>query len=234
MRLMFKLSITFLLLGSLSSLCAEPLYQVEVIAFNQTDGTGLNSEIWPAQPILPDLDKTMLLVPATEPLEPYQILPPTLWQLGNIDEKINTKPNTQVILHTAWLQPMTVPAKAAFVQLVADMSKPTETDEADQALVKTVEPIGLTDGSDWQFNGTIRVSKPYLFQVDLNAVLTLSPALIEKYSPKAADNLKTNQFVLNQTIRVKLGDVYYIDHPLFGILIEINKYTAPATTATTP
>lgn len=67
--------------------------------------------------------------------------------------------------------------------------------------------------SQYKLSGTIQVKKGYYFTVDLN--LDLQP-------PKIASTPNTpKHFILNTKRKLKRNELHYIDHPKFGLLIQI-------------
>jgi|GEM_PF-1138825 len=232
--------------AELSEQGQAPLYKVELIVFAHVTARGLLSEQWPVNPTLPSMQRVYNLQAPTQPgaalngtstatiptqPEPYQILPTSFLQLQTIAAKLNAKDNYPVLVHVAWLQPG-LPirnsrrihiyggqAYGASEKPLTDVS-PLNVDASDAALP-------LPNSTDqWQLNGYVRVSKPYLFELQANLVLTIPQQLLRKVSFRVARQVNVHQFILQQTFRMRLGKLYYIDHPLFGILAEITKYTA--------
>lgn len=232
----------------------EPLYQVEIIVFSQVSANALLSEQWPATPLLPSLNRVKELTPLPAPQAnnddgveamkgdnsvaedaqtnestPFAVLPASDWQLTKAAQKIAKQGEYQVLLQASWLMPALSDKKAPKIHIYGGQAYGAggEVLEANSPLMSPVNNEILPSTApvnQWQINGFIKISKPYLFQADADLVLTLPKSVIEKLSSKAADTLKTNQFVLNQTYRLRLGQLYYFDHPLFGMLMEITKY----------
>lgn len=235
------------------SLFAEPssadksgpqLYQVEMIVFSHITASGLDSEQWPQNPAMPSLKRAYQLQSNNSIYEdvsdvseqqatsirPYQILPTSYYSLQSALLALLSKPDYQIMVHTGWLQPGLPVRNSRRIHIyggspLTSSNHPTTglspLDVLDTENSGDVTPYSQLQ--DWQLNGYVRVSKPYLFQFDANLILTLPDSSIKQTSANA-DNIKTNQFILNQTFRMRLGQVYYIDHPLFGILAIVTKY----------
>ena len=67
----------------------------------------------------------------------------------------------------------------------------------------------------------LKISRPYLFQADADLVLTIPAAVMQQIAPNAVAKIGTTQFVLKQTASVRANQIYYFDHPLFGVILRI-------------
>ncbi len=70
--------------------------------------------------------------------------------------------------------------------------------------------------SQYVLNGTIQVKKGYYYSVALNLDLQPPQIALAPNSPK--------HFVLNTKRKLKRNEMHYIDHPKFGLLIQIMPY----------
>ena len=231
---------------AVSSTSVPPqLYKVEIIVFAHVTPKGLLSEQWSENPVLPMMNHVYDLqsipqqtaalsnpdlVPTVIKPSAYQILPVSYFELVSEAEKLTVENNYPLLIHVAWLQPGLPIRNSRRIHIYGgqayDMNGQPLTD---------VSPLNVNSGNvilpapngnkQWQLNGYVRVSQPYLFQLHANLVLTIPSSLLQQILPAAAAKLQTNQFVLQQTFRMKLGQLYYIDHPLFGILAKITKYS---------
>ena len=223
-----------------------PLYKVELIIFAHLTPAALLSEQWPADPQLPNMQRVYNLqarMPAVATADNltsstnqiqaarYQILPATELGLQQVVTKLSSTNDYPILIHVAWLQPGLPIRNARRIHIYGGQAY-TENGQA----LSDISPLNVSTDvtvlpdpdltKQWQLNGYVRVSKPYLFELQAALVLTLPQQLIQKISSRAAGQLKTNQFVLRQTFRMRLGKLYYIDHPLFGILAEITQYSS--------
>lgn len=224
-----------LLLASVLSAQPQPLYKIDLVVFTHVSANALLSEEWPSHPLLPDMRRVydlqaapIIAAGSSAPLlrQPYQIFPSAAMQ--TILSKLNNNKNYQVVLSTAWLTPGVKIRRARRIHIYGGQAY-----DASGEPMMAVSPLNQTDDNplpnpqkpaNWQVDGFVRVSKPYLFQVNADLVLTIPQAIIAKVSKKAAAKLKTNQFVLRQMYRMKLNELYYVDHPLYGMLVEITPY----------
>jgi hypothetical protein len=117
-KLLPRLSLlaTLLLLGSPLASAADNTeeetrwYDVEVILFNQTSQQFRDSELWPMDYTLPQLDEARWLRPAAAqqsaaaPL-PFTLLPERVLQLNAEAARIAAAPELELLLHLGWRQP---------------------------------------------------------------------------------------------------------------------------------
>jgi hypothetical protein len=218
------------------ALYAQPqqLYKIDLIVFTQVSANGLLSEQWPADPRLPNMKRVYNLQPA--PLSSdssesalrklYQIFPSS--SMKGLLAKLVKNKNYEVVLQTAWLQSGLSNRRARRIHIFGGQAY----DASGSPTVATSPLNQINDellpapqqAANWQINGFVRMSKPFLFQFNADLVLTIPQAVIAKLSTKAASQLKTNQFILRQMYRMKPNQIYYIDHPLYGVLVEITQY----------
>ena len=218
--------------GSCAFAATTTYYQVELIIFAHPTKDALASEAWPAQPALPDLANATELAPfapvadsTTPPF--YQYLPTANFTMAREASLLGKTPGYEVLVHTTWVQPFPTNTKKA---VPVHIYGGTAYDPNDEALLEQVSPLSdatlpaatslpkdeaavplpFSVKTQWQVDGTVAISRPYLFQVDTNLVLTMPQSDIE-----------AKQFVLQASYRTKANQIYYIDHPLFGVLIEI-------------
>ena len=164
----------------------------------------------------------------------YQIMTPNELDLSKVVERLKNSKDYPPLVHAAWLQPGLPVKNSPRIHLYGGQAynadgKPIDAvspllsfDDNDTSQPDVPSTVSHT-ASEWQVNGYVRISQPYLFQIDANLVLTIPHAEIEKIIPSVADRIKTDHFVMNQTFRLKLGELYYIDNPLFGVLVRVDK-----------
>jgi hypothetical protein len=196
---------------------------------------------------------TLQAVPSSVPSAPtvYQVLPYSNFDLNKAVAKLSRNSAYQVLVHVAWLQPGVKAKQAKKLHIYggnaydndgsvltnvspllvtqpmppANTSANTPTGGMPAAADVSATQQALPAVSAWQVDGFVKISQPYLFQLNADLVLTIPQAQLNDMASDLVDDIKTNQFVLHQTFRLKLGELYYIDHPLFGVLAQVTKYT---------
>lgn len=241
------------LFSSLVVAAPQQLYKVELIVFAHITPAALNSESWPANPEMPSMlkVKNLTAMPVQAPVgsvaqsanpssmpdtqaKLYQIMTPTQLDLSDVVTSLKADKDYLPLVHAAWLQPGLPVNNSPRIHLYGGQAYNNEGKP-----INAVSPLLAFDATDapaldqssvpqsaseWQVNGYVRVSRPYLFQIDADLVLTIPHAELEKIIPSVADDIKTDHFVMQQTFRLKLGELYYIDNPLFGVLVRVDKY----------
>lgn len=246
-------SLLLLLLGSSVFAAPQQLYKVELIIFAHITPAALNSEQWPANPTMPTLSRIRNLqaaivnnapaspaVPQQSQKQLYQIMSPTQLDLTKVVMRLKKSKDYPPLVHVAWLQPGLPVKNSPRIHLYGGQAY-----DVDGKAINAVTPL-LSFGANengapatpagavtpsapqsvnaWEVNGYVRISRPYLFQIDADLALTIPRSQLEKIVPSAADNIKTDHFVMKQTFRLKLSELYYIDNPLFGVLVRVDKY----------
>ena len=109
-------------------------YDVEVIIFSQNSQQYRDSEMWPVDYDLPQMETTQELLPApanpapgkaTAPV-PFSRLDEQSLRLTAQAERINTAPDMELLLHLGWRQPGLAEDKAIAVRVDDGMQEPKE------------------------------------------------------------------------------------------------------------
>lgn len=136
LRKLINLSIT----SALSALLVSPglllaeqeerWYQVEIILFSQNNPDYRESELWPVDFALPDLEKSRELVkaekhnasqPASLLPEPFSLVSNDALQLADTAQRIKHASDVELVLHLGWLQPGLAEDQAVAVHLYDGM-----------------------------------------------------------------------------------------------------------------
>lgn len=174
-----------------------PQYQVEMIVFETTALRGWTEETWPI------IDYDFLLdgsVPAVS-------LPDENFLLTEVAAKLQPKKGYRILVHQSW----------NIFGLPELKSTPIQFENAPQNLYQT------------KALGTMRFYKSRYAHIDLD----LS---IERYIPKKVREKFAEQQYLDinnmpdhwrfehrASRKIKTGELHYIDHPLFGALLKIQR-----------
>lgn len=242
---------TGLLFGSLN-LQAAPWYRVEVILVAYQNPELIGDEQWPAAIAVPlsEARAPDFRWWHTPPVNGYNALlagfgfgrvPVANWdlplqplpnlQLQAEAERLQKHPDMQVIWHQAWVEPI---------------------QEQEQAVVHPLD-IRLTDKLDIQLSGSISLHRSRFLHLSTDLVVqhfepVLPPALADLQplnSPIASDyrtDLLTQAAIassaaeetaplplraahIQQSRRMRSGELHYIDHPLLGIVVKVVPVT---------
>lgn len=220
-----NLALFLTLFFSKMAFAAPESITVEIIVFEQANiAASIEQESWPIRPSLPKLDAALDL---TAEDNAYTILPKAQWQLNDSEKRLTNSGQYRILLHTAWTQPMLGAKQTAPIHLTAgrnwDSSLPNFSG------VKTA----------WELEGTLKVYNARFIHVDADLALqipattqanpdkleTLKYHFLESVNPdswRPRAKTQLQYFKLNHSERVKLKDVYYFDHPLFGVIVRVS------------
>lgn len=227
------------LLCCLSLLClpalaeAQAWYQIEVIIFDRlTPDAG--GEQWRDTPfILPEdpVDPRAVEAPA-EALQPtpYRLLPPARHRLGGIHDFFRRMAEYQPLLHLSWQQPAATGRQARHVRL-------RHPAPADATAPATAEPMFIEQliRSRPEIDGAIRIRGGFYLHADIdlsrfrvippaNKILPVPP-VDEAAGPEATQKTRLE---LKETRRIKLNEIHYFDHPMYGVILQVSRLNPEA------
>ncbi len=232
--------LTFILFSSHAS---AAWYQVEVIVFEHLtpDDSG---EQWHSNQGIPDISKSIDL--ATEPsteeegLTAFKALPVGKFKLGGIYRNLKFSKEYRPLTHVAWQQPgISSRSRAKYVHirkaegevineqvLIMLDSDEQEVNELD------ISELDINEEEIFQdvlvkVDGTVRLRSGHFLHmdVDLAYFFQLIPAsLISTIAedPNAKYQL-TGYTRLKETRKIKLNELHYFDHPLFGAIVWVKR-----------
>lgn len=227
------------LLCCLSLLClpalaeTEAWYQVEVIIFDRlTPDAG--GEQWRDTPfILPDdpVDPQAAETPveALQPA-PYSLLPPARHRLGGIHDFFRRTAEYQPLLHLSWQQPAETGHQARHVRLrqPAPDSRTAPATEEPMFIEQLIRPAPEIDGA-------IRIRGGFYLHadIDLSRFRVIPPAnkippappVYEAAEPEA---MQKTRLELKETRRIKLNEIHYFDHPMYGVILQVSRLNPAA------
>ncbi len=225
-------------------------YQVELIVFEnlypQSDG-----EVWHKTPDLIELDDTVILKSIRNAISgvseenntsdediqllPYTILPDENYRMNGIYRVLRLSREYRPLYHVSWQQPGLDGNQAKSVHLqtndVANLYELTmpATLVTDPMPVNFYEPVNLS------LDGTLRIRSNLYLYLDLDMVLFRQPPLqesdyIEEISVPELPSLQVPEIEpveyvrLFETRRIKLNELHYFDHPMFGVIVQVSRY----------
>ncbi len=199
------LCLSLALLIALPALAADPVYEIELLAFQrQVEPATHGEEEGRAPAHRPRLEDGFSLdMIGGLPLGASSL------RLNRAAARLSRQAAYKVILHEAWRQPVATRASAPFMLLQAGAALPGADGEPRR-----------------QLEGLLRLYRdPQLYlQSDLllrklvkQAVAASLPA-----APLAAEQA-LGEYSNRDLRRIKEGEIAYIDHPLFGLLVQVRK-----------
>lgn len=212
------------LLLSLICIVSSPAYAnewftVEVIVFANQGSENLDNEYWADISEIPARSAITLKPTTAGELDEFQILPASLLSLNSEKNRIKASSKYRVMYHAGWMQ--SVP----------------ETQNPKPIRIQGGE---ILDNGMYELDGYIAVGRGrYLhFRPDLYFSRSLTPTESNLLPVKSdAQTMRTTisgaipsaglyipeilTVNLNQARRMRSKELHFIDHPLFGILVEM-------------
>jgi len=201
-----KVSLFSLLLMSLLSPLTQaesPSYKIEVIVFENLALKGWTEEYWPEDIELPSTQKSSSIFSRNQ--KPLWIRKQSKGLAGTA-AKLN-KRGYRILFHQAWSQ-VAYPNKRSHKVLI----------ENDQ-------------GKGSNLLGTVRLYKTRYAHVDFDLEFErripgkIMQAFMQNQNLSASEQPTHWRFNLKESRKIKNGELHYIDHPLFGALVQISKIT---------
>lgn len=166
-------------------------------------------------------------------LVPYLALPEQNYRLKDDFRRLQLSSNYRPLLHVAWQQPALDTAEVRHVHLEklagveeSQIQTELEPESLENHIVEDIytppEPV---------FDGIIRIrSSNYLYvDVDFAYFPEDFAALLNLQVQKAGSqfeqlvNYEADYVRLSESMRIRLNELNYFDHPLFGILIQVSR-----------
>ena len=214
---------------------AEPsnvkTYKIEMIIFSHITARGLDSEHWPLLPA-PSLEldnayklQAKLEAPADTPQDSniYELLPSYDLRFNEAAANLIQAPGYAVLLHVAWEQQITNPRKAKWIHIYGGQG----FDDAGNVVAEDSDgSVAYDQAAHWQVDGMVRVDvKRYLntrYQLYFAAPMVNIQNLSDTDNFADIDSPLT-YFELKQSRRMRSNELNYIGHPLYGVLIDIQR-----------
>jgi hypothetical protein len=178
-----------------------PVYKLEVIVFESLATKGWTEEYWPEDIELPDIENSISV---------YNSKQGALWinpsqkSLAGKAVALNKK-GYRVLFHEAWTQ----------------FGYPDR--KVKRVLLESANPYGSS------VLGTLRFYKTRFAHVEFD--LQLEKAIPQRVKQSFIENQKISannlpdqwRFNLQESRKIRPGELHYLDHPLFGVLVQISK-----------
>ena len=204
-----------LLLGSFlllfSNLAFAKWYQVEMVVFEHltADDSG---EFWNTGDVQ-DYSRAVELVTDTDAPNAFKMLPSSSYKLGGINKVLRLSRGYRPVHHVAWQQPELTKSKAKKVHIKDPEAK---------------------------INGTVNLRGGHLLHLDLDIsyfvdLFTESVISFTKENMSVAsedeEEIEVDEEIImsgtyaqmKETRRIKLNELHYFDHPLFGVIMRVTR-----------
>jgi len=202
-------------------------YQVEAIVFEHVF-SDLDSEIWQNEGVLPSLpdsiylDETSATVNAEEQSanDGFKLSRKGDYKLSGIYNALNVSSKYRPLLHVAWEQPALEQGEAEYVRL-------TVLGSGQMAGSEAVSELAILDG-------VIRIRSAHFLHADVNLIYLLDPLPLSALRDDTEqDSIEDISLLvpeyqalfaeLEESRRLKLNELYYFDHPGFGLILRVSR-----------
>ncbi|MBI3776669.1 MAG: hypothetical protein HY273_14200 [Gammaproteobacteria bacterium] len=164
----------------------------------------------------------------------YQFLPHDQFKLTASIAKLKKNPRYEVLLHTSWRQPAIDLKDETAVYVFEGMTEPEHpvdplpaagTDALAAAPQAHVSEAGNPDPRAPRFSGTVKLALGQYLHVALDLLYRKEMSRVGSVDASGKEVLTTHNalqsFHLNEIRRIKVGEVNYFDHPVFGALVLV-------------
>ena len=173
-------------------------YQVEMVVFEHLilDTSG---ELWDTGNV-PDYSNAIELVTDPDGSKAFKMLPSSRYKLGGVNKVLKLASGYRPVHHVSWQQPELTKSRAKKVHI---------------------------KNSEAKINGTVNLRGGHLLHldIDISYFVDLFTESITWYTEKDSEEVVMNGTYakMKETRRVKLNELHYFDHPLFGVLMRVTR-----------
>lgn len=170
-------------------------YQVNIIVFEHITPRALMSEQWSTITNPPNISQAIT----------PQFLPQDKSQLKHVRYRLDRRRDYKILADVSWQQRIPVSDHARSIRIIG----------------------GQKYNGTYQLDGTLTITRFRYFNVNANLVLTEPTGYLNQFGSgnyaASIVNCAYKSFQMRQNLRIKSKELGYLDHPLFGVLIEINQ-----------
>ena len=225
MNVFKKLILLTLLLFS-HSVLAESWYQVEVIVFDRLS-PNLDGEQWQEQEFKLRENMVELQPASAEGFLPYKILNSNKNRLSGIYRYFKLSSDFRPLYHVSWQQEATERRDSRYVHIqrleggaVMPVAAATESTEEPEFIEEFNMPDKIIDGS-------IRIRSGFYLHADVDlsyfTQLPVENKVLRSSEESFASGFDKTEIKLKETRKIKLNEIHYFDHPMFGVILQISR-----------
>ncbi|MEM6998325.1 MAG: CsiV family protein [Pseudomonadota bacterium] len=209
------------------SVLAASWYQVEVVVFDRLY-PNLDGEQWQNEEFIMR-DNLVELEPASaEEFIPYKVLNKSRNRLAGVYRVMKLSSEYRPLYHVSWQQVATERRKSRYVHIqrleggsVIPVAKGAE--EEPEFLDELIQPDRIIDGS-------IRIRSGFYLHadIDLSYFKKLPPEnMVLRTSEESYSGFDKTVIKLKETRKIKLNEIHYFDHPMFGVVLQVSRLSIP-------
>ncbi len=238
---LITLPLLLMLIGTpVSANYGERWYNVEIILFAHNNEAALQEEHWPEDPGTPDSSNSVSIISHGNSSErlpgqiiEYEKLPITM--LASSLSRLKRSGRYRVIHSTAWRLPYLRVNQAPSVRIkagrrftdtgqpatAASIQRPTHTEQITAQVAGQSIENQIIDTALYEIDGRIKISLSKYLDVDAD-LLFRDNVFLPDHEGVPTQTLRS--FRLTEYRRMKSKTIHYLDHPMFGMVIGIDRY----------
>ncbi len=183
------------------NVAAENWYRVELIVFENSNSDP-SGELWEKYPGLPDTGSSIKLTRAQQggssELIPFQTLDSSLLTLSGAYSKLKSSSLYNPLSYLAWQQPSLEARNARSVKV---------------QIFNGVDELNVL--------GKLKIRSGVYLHADLDLAYSVSPGSLMIEEDNGGKIAR-----LTESRRIKLNEIHYFDHPLFGAIVRVVRLNA--------
>ncbi len=236
-------------------------YDIEVIVFEHKAGPGTAAEAWSLDPGAPAIELAVEAAPVAEPFpgpfpepftdllaapageqseplppaepdSPYRQLEPVELKLERLYNRLTVSTEYEALLHFGWRQPANPDRPAQGVRVHSPLetipAPPPSTLFIDTTATRAPAPRAKT------IDGVISLQRSRFLHLNVDLLLSEpAAASVEAglFSIFSRRESRPASWRLQAQRRIRVNEVHYFDHPVFGVLIQVTPHTPPSVPA---
>lgn len=195
--------ITLLALACASLPAAAAGYHVEVIVFAHLRHAD-DGEVSPAVGTYPDFSGSVEPAVEYDADNPFLLLTTGFYKLGGVYNQLRASGIYRPLVHMAWQQPA----------LTGDHALPVHVSLSEMA----------ADSAVMKIDGAVRIRAAQFLHADVD--LLYFPDNLPALPPTPGEDQLAGFTRMKESRRMKLNELHYFDHPLFGMLLYVSRARA--------
>ncbi len=223
-------------------------YEVEILVFSREVDEVVDDELWPEVELPDTLGQAIVLAPPldaggvspqAELVTPYQMLREDDLKLGAFDGRLGRTNEFTPLFHTAWRQPAfprgaSMPVRIRWEQVAEVVAPPSEGEAliAPPQMSEVEGEAGLPAPPGANLTGTLTVSVNRYLHVDADLYYRPAEPVGEDQGPFNIFDVFAREeaprvYRMHQSRRMRSGEIHYLDHPRFGLIVQVTPYEYP-------
>ncbi len=189
-------------------------YQVEMVVFEHLMAD-TSDELWNTG-IMPDYRNTTELIAAVDGSSAFKMLPASSYKLNKVKRALELSGRYRPIYHIAWQQPELTKSRAKKVLIKDPKTKIKGTVILRGGRLLHLD-LDISYFIDLFTESVISFAQENVFEENENPDKTKE----DKSSVELA--VRGTYAEMKETRRIKLNELHYFDHPLFGLVIRVTR-----------